>query len=88
MHKYPCLYLQCESTFGYDDIVERLGENRVLLTILNTNCMMNKITLFIEDIHTKAYNELIDFLDGNGFIIQRFNDSNTVHIIPIERKNI
>lgn len=88
MHKYPFLYQQCESTIGYDDMIERLGENRVLLTILDTNCMMNDITLFIENALTEVYNELIDFLDGNGFIIKRFDDSNIVHIVPIEKENV
>ena len=88
MHKYPFLYRQCENTFGYDDIIERLGEKRVLLPILDTHCMSNDETLFIENAFTESYNELIDFLDGNGFVIKRSDDTDIVYIIPIKKKNV
>lgn len=86
MHKYPFLYQQCESTIGYDDMIERLGKDRILLMLLDTNCMMNSDTVVSKIIALQLYSELIDFLDGNGFIIKYIN--NMIRIIPIERKNI
>ena len=88
MHKYPFLYQQCTNTFGYDDMIKRLAGRQVLLSILDVNCRNNEVTLFIENALTEAYNELIDFLDGNGFVIERADDSNIIHIIPMERKDI
>lgn len=87
MYKYPLLYKQCENTIGYDDIIRRLGKNQTLPTRLNINCKYGNTTLFVESALTEVCNELIDFLDGNGFIIKRFNNK-LVCIIPIEGKNI
>ena len=86
MHQYPFLYQQCESTIGYDDMIERLGKDRILLMLLDDNCMINRETIVSKIIALELYSELIDFLDGNGFIIKYVND--VMHIIPIERKNI
>jgi len=87
MHKYPYLYQQCENTIGYDDMIKRLEKNQAFPIGLNVNCKHGNITLFIENTITEVYNELIDFLDGNGFIIKRVSNK-IVYIIPIERKNM
>ena len=88
MHKYLFLYQQCENTFDYDGLIKRLERYKIFLSILDVNCRNNKVTLLSESELPEAYNELIDFLDGNGFIIKRFNDSNIVHIIPIKKENV
>jgi len=88
---YPYLYQQCENTFGYDDLMKRLGGYKILLSILDVNCKNNEVTVFIENTLTEEYNELMDFLDGNGFIIEHIidsNDNNIVHIMPMKRKDI
>ena len=85
MHKYPYLYQQCENTIGYDDMIERLGKNRMVLMLLDIDCMINKTSSFPENVITYIYDELIDFLDGNGFIIE--HSDNIIHFIPIKRKD-
>lgn len=87
MHKYPYLYQQCESTIGYDDVIKRLEKNQAIPVVLNSNCKRGNITLLVESALTEVYNELIDFLDGNGFVIKRVSNK-IVYIIPIERKNV
>ncbi len=91
MHKYPLLYKQCEDTTGYDDLIRRLGRYQSLPTKLDIDCRRGGTTMLTENALTEIYNELLDYLDGNGFVIKRFNNSfnnKIIYIIPIEKENI
>lgn len=87
MHKYPFLYKQCENTFGYDELIERLREYPILLEVINTNCMKNSATIS-HNINTEVYNELLDFLNGNGFSIRYLFNRNITCITPITKENV
>lgn len=87
MHKYPFLYRQCENTFGYDELIERLGKYPILLEVFDTNCMKNSATI-LHNINTKVCNELLDFLDGNGFSIEYLFDNSITYITPIKKENV
>lgn len=87
MHKFPYIYRQCENTFGYDELIERIGAHRVIFTIISINCMNNSTTIF-ENTNPEVFNEFLDFLDGNGFSVQYHFNNRTVYITPIKKENV
>lgn len=78
MHKYPNIYAQCESKYGYDFLMLDFKPT-AFLEILDKNCLQNKVTYCPTMLY--YYNELLDFLDGNGFIVSKH--SNNYEITPI-----
>lgn len=87
MHKYPFIYRQCENTFGYDELIERLNDYQIFLQAIDTNCMKNSSTIS-HNINTEVYNELLDFLNGNGFSIKYHFNNSIVYITPIKKENV
>lgn len=78
MHKYPNIYAQCESKYGYDYLMLGLKHN-TLLKILDENCLHDEVTYC--PVMLYYYTELLDFLDGNGFTVSRHG--NNYEIAPI-----
>lgn len=85
MHKYQFIYNHCDSTFGYDELVEKLC-NTHFIDSLNNNCADGFSTLFIQDLLDEEA-ELVDFLDGNGFMVD-YPGREVGRIIPIEKENV
>jgi len=81
MHKFPHLYAQLESTVGFEELAEKPSLD-YFLHCLDKCCEKGFIYISPKICFT---DELLDFLDGNGFQVDPCADG-TCKFMPLKRR--